>query len=250
MDADTRAIERAAAHRPWPMPSTPWAMFQSWRDLLFAHWPVPVQEIEGRVPAGLRIDLHDGRAWLGLAPFRVVGLRPRCFPAVRRFSDFHEVNLRTYVRVGDRGGVFFFTLDATSRLAVAAARTAYRLPYRLARVEVEKREGWVHYHSRRPDGSAELAARYRPVGPVFHAEPGTLEHFLTERYALYTGLADGRILRADIHHRPWALQATEAVFDRNEMAAAHDLVHGGPEPILHFAARQDTLVWLPEVVAV
>lgn len=245
MSIDTKDIERATAHRPWPLPDLPWVMFQSWRHLLFAHWPLPAERLRPLVPPALELEEHDGHAWLGMTPFVLEDLRPRCLPAVPGLSSFPEMNLRTYVRVGDRPGIFFFSLDAASRLAVMGARLGYRLPYRHARMGVRLDDGWVRYRSRRDDGSAEFTGRYRPEGRVFQAREGSLEHFLTERYALYTVLRSGSVLRGDIHHHPWPLQTAEAEITRNTVPQAHGIEVPTTPPLLHFSARQDTLVWPP-----
>jgi uncharacterized protein YqjF (DUF2071 family) len=223
-------------------------MFQSWRELLFAHWPIPYEVLRPLVPPQLTLEQFDGSAWLGQTPFRLCDLRPRYLPAVPRVSDFPEMNLRTYVRVGDRPGIFFFSLDAGSRLAVLGARATFRLPYFLAAMQVQSREGWIHYRSWREGGTAEFVARYRPVGHVLEAQRGSLEYFLTERYALYSVLRSGRVLRGDIHHRPWPLQSAEAVFARNSVPAAHGISLPQREPLLHYSHRQDTLIWPPTLV--
>lgn len=242
-------IEEDVSHRPWPLPSSPWIMFQSWRELLFAHWPVPVERLKRLVPSGLTVEEFDGSAWIGLTPFRVADLRLRWLPHLPGISGFPEVNLRTYVRVGGKPGVFFFSLDAGSRLGVWGARIAYRLPYRHAQMSVESSGDWIHYRSRRADGSARLAARYRPDGRVFEPAPGTLEHFLVERYALYVVLRSGRILRGDIHHPPWRVQPAEAEIEEKSVASAEGIELPGTAPLLHYAERQDTLVWLPRAVS-
>lgn len=245
----TGAIERHTEHRPWPLPRDPWLLFQSWRHLLFAHWPVPHEQLRPLVPPQLILEEFDGSAWVGLTPFLLTDLRPHLLPPLPGISSFPELNLRTYVRLDDKPGIFFFSLDAASRLAVLTAHTLYRLPYHLALMRIGHRNGWIHYQSRRTDnGPADFAARYRPTGPTFNAAPGTLEYFLTERYALYVVLKNGKIIRGDIHHRPWPLQPAEAEITRNTIPAAHGITLPDTPPLLHFAARQDTLVWPPRLV--
>lgn len=225
------------------MTSGPWIMVQSWRALLFAHWRVPAERMRELVPGGLTVEEFDGSAWVALTPFRLTGLRPRGLPAIPRLSDFLEMNLRTYVRVGDRPGIWFFSLDASSQLAVAAARAFYRLPYHLAQMRMTHEDGWIRYESRRADESgARFSGRYRPTGPTFSAAPGTLEHFLTERYALYVALRNGKVLRGDIQHPPWVLRTAEGELDGSAMTSAHGITLPGDEPILHFSERQDTLI--------
>lgn len=247
IDAD--AILREVDHRPWPIPPDPWVMFQSWRRLLFAHWPLPADALRPLVPGALELETFEGQAWLGLTPFHMRGLRPRFLPAVPGSSDFPEMNLRTYVRVGDRPGIFFFTLEAGSSLAVAAARALYRLPYHKAEMEIREEGDWIRYRSRREDGTAAFEGRYRPSGPVTHARKDTLEYFLTERYALYVVLRNGDVLRGDIHHGRWPLQPAKAEIDVNTVAAAHGIELPAREPLLHFAQRQDTLAWAPKPAA-
>jgi len=152
--------------------------------------------------------------------------------------------VRTYVTVGGKPGIHFFSLDAGSALAVTAARRFYRLPYFWSEMSARSQGDEVEYRSRRRgNAGARFAARYRPEGPELRTRPGTLEHFLTERYCLYTVDA-GVVLRADIHHPPWPLQPAAAALLENTMAPT-GIEFEGP-PLLHFAARQDVLIWAPE----
>jgi uncharacterized protein len=243
-----REILEDSAHLSGGLPAGPWIMVQSWIDLLFAHWPLAPAALRRLVPQPLQLETFDNSAWLGLTPFRVVGLRPRWLPPLPGTASFPELNLRTYVRYRDVRGVYFFTLEAAAPLAVFAARLAYRLPYRRARMRVVEEAGWTNYHSVRRDGGAAFAGRYRSVGPARMAQPGSLEEFLVERYALYTVLRSGRVLRGDIHHGAWRLQPAEARIERNNVAAAHGITLPEKGPLLHYAARQDTLVWPPKRV--
>jgi uncharacterized protein len=229
--AQTATLEHVD-HRPWPLASTSWSMGQTWRDLLFAHWPVEQRLLRPHVPRELELEEHGGTAWIGITPFRVEGLRMRGLPPVPMLSRFRELNCRTYVRSGDRPGIWFFSLDASSRLAVHGARRTYRLPYHHARIDLNGR-----FVARRTgDHPVTFEAKYQPVGKRFTAEPGTLEHFLTERYCLY---ADEGRRRADIHHPPWPLQPAEAEIDPGGLPPAP--LEG--KPLCHFARRQDVLVW-------
>jgi uncharacterized protein YqjF (DUF2071 family) len=219
----------------------PWIMRQTWQRLLFAHWRVEADVLRRVVPPELPLDRFDGDAWLGVTPFELSGLRLRFTPALPWLSRFPELNVRTYVTLEDRPGICFFSLDAGNPVAAAAARAFYRLPYFHARMRIERSGEWTDYRSER-EGAA-FAGRYRPTGPVAAARPGTLEHFLTERYTLFT-VDGGRVLRADIDHPPWPLQPAEAQIERNTMTAPLGITLSG-EPLLHFAARQDVVIWPP-----
>jgi uncharacterized protein YqjF (DUF2071 family) len=245
------ALLDAMAHRPWPMPDAPWVMAQVWHDLLFAHWPIPVETMLAKVPSCLDLDTFEGRAWLGIVPFRMTGVRLRLTPPIPGLSAFPELNVRTYVRRDDRPGVYFFSLDAANALAVAAARAWFALPYYRARMRCEPEGEGMHYsHERTHAGApaARLECRYAPVGPVFRSEPGTLEHWLTERYCLYAVRGE-RAWRSEIHHAPWPLQLATASFERNTMAETHRLELPPEPPLLHFSRRQDVVVWNPVRVA-
>ena len=235
---------RATAHRPWPLPAAEsWLMGQTWDELLFAHWAVPVERVREHVPPPLALDTFDGSAWVGITPFRVTGLRLRGTPPPPLLSRFLELNVRTYVTLEDKPGIWFFSLDASSRLAVEGARRGYRLPYFHARMAASRLNGAIRYASERKTRDARKAVfggRYAPVGKVSPAAPGSLEHFLAERYCLYA-VDRGAVFRADIHHEPWPLQSAEAEIERNTMAPPGIATIG--EPLLHFAARQDVVIW-------
>ena len=226
-------------------------MAQRWHDLLFAHWPVPVEALRSLIPAALSIDTFEGQAWIGVVPFRMTGVRLRFTPPLPWLSSFPELNVRTYVSAEGKPGVWFFSLDAGNALAVAAARLSFALPYFRARMSCEEKGGWIHYRSRRthtgaPD--AVLQGRYRSKGQVFVAQPGTLEYFLTERYCLYAARSASRIYRGDIHHPPWRLQIGEAEFAHNSMAAAAGVILPKKPPLMHFALLQDMVAWAPQRV--
>jgi uncharacterized protein len=217
-------------------------MEQTWNDLLFAHWPVPANVLRPRVPSPLALDTFDGQCWVAVTPFHMTGVRPRFVPPIPGVSAFPELNVRTYVRFAEKPGVFFFSLDAASRIAVWAARSTYRLPYYFANMEVREKDDWINYHSSRKSPSADLRAQYRPSRPVELRTPGTLEHWLTERYCLYT-VVRGSVLRAEIHHEPWLLQDAEAEIAENTMAKAAGIQLPGIPPVLHFAKRLQVVVW-------
>ncbi len=240
-----RATLSETAHRPWPLPSSSWFMGQSWIDLLFAHWAVDAARLERVVPPQLPLDRFDGQVWLGVTPFKVEGVRLRNTPPAPVVSRFEEINVRTYVTVDGKPGIYFLSLDAASRAAVASARRTYRLPYFRAAMQMERDARGVRFRSRRvsADGhEAGIVCRYRPAGEVFQAQPGTLEHFLTERYCLYTLDESGSIQRADIHHPPWPLQEAGAELEANAMASPFGVELDGA-PLAHFAARQDVVLW-------
>lgn len=231
-------------------PGRPWILAMGWHDLLFAHWRVPVGVLRPWIPAPLQVDTFQGEAWLGLVPFRMSGVRLRWMPPIPPASAFPEINVRTYVTHGGRPGVWFFSLDAASRLAVRVARATFHLPYFDARMNCRSvAQDGTEYSSQRTHRGVVGAcfnACYRPVGAVFRCEPGSLEHWLTERYCLYSADGRGRVLRGDVMHDPWPLQRAEACISRCDMTRilgwrpSH-----GERPHLLFARRVDVRAWWP-----
>jgi uncharacterized protein YqjF (DUF2071 family) len=250
MDDFNRAILNETAHRPWPMPSGPWLMTQTWNDLLFAHWPVDAEALRPLVPAGFELDRFEGATWLGIVPFHMTNVAPRLVPALPWVSAFPELNVRTYVTVGGKPGVFFFSLDAGNALAVAAARTLLNLPYYTAAMAVIPANGGIDYTSRRSSPpAADFTASYRGLGDRTPPRRGTLEYFLTERYCLYAVDHSFHAYRLDIHHPPWPLESAEAEITVNTMAGAAGVRLPSMAPLLHFCKRQDMVCWAPERLA-
>lgn len=240
------AIVDEVAHRPWPMPRRPWVMTQTWHDLLFAHWRVEPSQLRPKVPSAFELDLFNTEAWVGIVPFHMTNVAPRAIPSLPWISTFPELNVRTYVRVADRPGIYFFSLDAGSALAVQVARALLNLPYHAATMAVASDANGVGYRSTRNSSpAATFNGRYNPIGSPFVAADRTLEHFLTERYCFYHLDHRGAPYSLEIHHPPWPLQRAEAQVIENTMADASGIRLPGQPPLLHFAKRQDMVAWMP-----
>ena len=246
-DLTQSSVIGLTANRPWPVPDEPWLMAQTWRDLLFAHWSLAPEQVARVLPRALTLDTFDGRAWIGVTPFEVTGLRPRGGLPVPLVSRFAELNVRTYVTHDGKPGIFFLSLDAASLLAVLAARRVYRLPYFRAHATITRRPpDTIRYESERISLGGELAsfaATYRPDGEVFAAAPDSREYFLTERYCLYTVDGAGQPLRADIQHPPWPLQPAAADIGVNTMTRPWRIGLPSEPPLLHYAALQRVVIW-------
>jgi uncharacterized protein YqjF (DUF2071 family) len=211
------------------------------------HWPVRASALRALVPGKLEIEEFAGMAWLGLVPFRMAGVMRRPWPDMPWVSAFPELNVRTYVTLDGKRGVWFLSLDAANRLAVWAARRFFHLPYYLADMSLSEDESGIRYRSVRRD--AELTATYHPTSDPYLAKTGSLEHWLTERYCLYAKAPDGSIWRNDVHHHPWPLQSAVAQIERNTVLATHGISIREPPALLHFARRLDVIVWNAERAA-
>lgn len=240
-----------------PMPSVssefaersgrPWRIAMSWEDLLFMHWPVSASLLRPLLPKGLELDTFEGTAWIAVVPFRMRGTRLRGFSALPGVATFPELNVRTYVRHKNRAGVWFFSLDAGSSVAVLLARSLFHLPYFRATLHCTETGGQFLYRSQRwavLNPGVRFEAYYRPLGEPQFASPGSLEHWLTERYALFSVNHSGQIFRGDIHHDRWPLQAAEVEIVHNNMT--HPLGFDLPfaPQYVHFARHLQVVAWL------
>lgn len=230
----------AATHRPEGRA----AGYQRWRQLAFVHWRVPIAALRPLVPEALAIDTFDGDAFIGIVPFTMQGVRPWWAPALPGISSFHETNVRTYVhRDGKDPGVWFFSLEAANRLAVAIARTFWHLPYHHARMTIAVGDGELRYASERRANGALFRGACRPRGEPRPASPGTLEHFLAERYLLYARKRDGRLRRGQVHHAPYPLQPAELADWDESLLAAAGIERPAGAPLVHFASGVDVEVF-------
>jgi uncharacterized protein YqjF (DUF2071 family) len=238
----SRRVKRALVYRacvdrvaPSLRPADRPAGFQRWRHLLFLHWEVPVDALRSILPDSLHVDTFEGRAYVGVVPFTMLDVAPRWAPSVPGISNFHELNVRTYVHAGGRPGVWFFSLDAASSVAVVAARTGWSLPYHRASMSLEVNDQRVRYRSvRRWPGPtpADFACEYTICDELGPARVGTFEHFLAERYLLFAKRGN-RIDVGQVHHRPYPLHRAEvsSVSESVVRAAGMPEPHGAPHAL-------------------
>lgn len=227
-------------------------LHQNWHHLLFLHWEVPVSEIQSLLPLRLTADTFEGKAYVGLVPFTITGVRATLTPPLPWISAFHEINVRTYVHLNGRDpGVWFFSLDAASPLAVAAARAMYKLAYYAADIDFNEGEGAypvLDFQSRRTDERgttpADAHVRYRAIeGPATAAAPGTLEHFLVERYILYAEDEHRELHRARVHHQPYPVQKAEVLALDETLIWASGIKRAEQPAYRHYAREVNVKVY-------
>ncbi|MGH9361059.1 MAG: YqjF family protein [Thermoanaerobaculia bacterium] len=230
-------------------------LHQSWHHLLFAHWDLPPEVVRPLVPAGLELDLFDGRAWVGLVPFTITGTRATFTPPVPLVSDFHEVNVRTYVHRGGKDpGVWFFSLDAASLLAVAGARAVYRLAYFAAEIRFDVQPGdpsRFHFVSKRhaPPPPPGCDLRWTAGGATRPAAFRSLDFFLVERYLVYGASEDGTLWRGQVHHQAYPLLEEVALEQLEEsLLAAGGIARPEAPPLHHASPGVDVRIYAPERV--
>lgn len=230
-------------------------MRQDWHHLLFLHWEIPPMELQARLPPGLTLDTFEGIAYVGLVPFTMTGVRPILAPPLPWVSSFHEVNVRTYVHDRERNpGVWFFSLDASSTIGVTAARAFYHLPYFYSHIDMSVSKDpmpRIAFDSRREDERGAKPANchvaYQPAeGAVGQASPGTLEHFLMERYILYAEDAEHQLWRARVHHKPYPIQKVEVSELDETLVWAAGIKRPEGVALRHYAKEVNVKVYLPE----
>lgn len=226
--------------------------FQRWRYLLFLHWEVPVSAVRAVIPDELDIDTYEGRAYVGVVPFTMRDVAPRWSPSVPGISNFHELNVRTYVHSkGDSPGVWFFSLEAANSIAVLAARAGWSLPYHRAKMRLVMEGNDVHYtSSRRWPGPtpADFECRYTIGEPIGAAEPGTFEHFLAERYILYTKKGK-TLVSGQVHHKPYPLHRANVHEVRESMVRAAGLPDPTGDPHVLYSPGVDVDVFALKPIA-
>ena len=220
---------------------------QRWINLLFLHWMVPVSQLRPLVPSSLQLDTFEGNAYVGLIPFSIRGARLPMTPPLPFVSTFDEVNVRTYVHIGGRDpGVFFFTLDASSPLAVRLARAWFHLPYRDADISVVQLQpfgtGFDYTTKRRGDSSTGMHVIYQPEGDVRNAQPGSLEHFLLERYILYAATRDA-LYQGRVHHAPYPVRDAAVRLLDETMLRACNVMRPTGTPIVHYSRGVDVEIF-------
>jgi len=226
-------------------------MLMRWESLLFIHWRVQPEVVQRLIPAGLTVDTFDGSAWVGLVPFTMPRVRHARWFTLPTMRAFHECNVRTYVRAANgesKPGVYFFSLDAASRLAVFGARWFWGLNYKHSRIDMARDGEVVRYSVKRLDQPrASMRCAWRIGGELPAAQAGSLEYFLTERYCLYSARHNGIVgacLRGDIHHEPWMLRRAEVLELKDGLVRAAGIEVNGarPDSVFH-ADVMDVEAW-------
>jgi uncharacterized protein len=224
-------------------------MYQSWGKLLFMHWQMPIEAIRQLIPESLAIDTFDGKAWVSLTPFTIWDARPVYMPPLPWLSDFHELNVRTYVHLDGVPGVWFFSLDANSLAAVVGARTFFQLPYYHAKISLTSQENTIVYSSTREnvETSANFEAIWTIGSDLPQPPPNSLDFFLVERYSLYT-MSEGKLYQCRIFHQPWPLQQASLLSFKSSLMAANGLPSPLGQPLLHSGGPVSVEIWPLEKV--
>ena len=255
----SQEILQNTAHRPYPLPNGPWVMRQTWRHLLFAHWPVPAETLKPILPKGIELDTYNGQAYVGVLPFYRTNVRVRMLPQIPGVSSMPQINIRTYVRREDKPGVYFLALDTNNLPTVLMTRLTLGLPYYQAELKWSTRRDStgtrIECHSTRlgsADRKQSLGVSFEPISVADETVDGSLDHWLVERYCLYT-VHLNRLLRVDIHHKKWKIQHATAKFYEHSLLDTYlhheERTERVRAPLLHYAREMDALMWASRILS-
>lgn len=231
--------------RPYPLPSSPWIMTQTWSNMLFAHWPISTNHLRAHIPSILDIDARDGTSWISIIPFQVRHTRLHSMPKFPFYHTYLELNVRTYVMYKGVPGVYFFSLDANKWPVVTGAKIGAALPYKHACMKMTVKDPIVHVKSQRqhPGSPSEsFKASYQQSSSIYIPDKESLEYWLLERYCFWT-LKGNTLYRGDIHHDRWRITNAKADLYFNTMASFLPQYSFQNEPLLHFSSNKNVFTW-------
>ena len=232
------------SHRPWALPSGKWAYYQEWNRVLFMHWKVPANEIQQLLPANLTLDTHNNTAWISLVPFTMEKIRPNGIPAFTPISNFHEINVRTYVTADNKPGVYFLNIEAQKYLSAYIARQLSGLSYEKSVIERQIDSIQHTYKSVNQSKAFQLNAVFETGNPVNNKTP--LDIWLTERYCLYLGV-NNQLYRYQIHHQPWELQEVQ-LKSLETVYTIGNISLNRPPDLAHYSEGVQVIAWKREQV--
>lgn len=219
-----------------------WIMKQTWEDLLFLHWSVDRYWLQSMLPPQLEVDTFEGEAWIGIVPFEMNQIRFRGLPSVPFASKLLELNVRTYVKYGQKRGVYFFSLDASHRAGVMMARNLFHLPYLQAKMGKKSDGKQISFWSSRTHKGVEKADYhiiYEPLGTSYEARKGDLDFWLTERDRLFI-VRGNKVFQGKIKHDRWPLQKVDVAVLRDTLSHPY---HYSDQVVTHFSKKVTTYLW-------
>lgn len=228
-------------HRPWVLPKGNWKYYQEWNNALFIHWAVPADILQKHIPENLTLDIFEGNAYVSLVAFTMEKIRPRQLPAVAYISDFHEINLRTYIDIDNKKGVYFISMEAGKSLSAFIARSMSGLPYEKALMFRDNKR----YTSKNVKKDFELDAVFEVKETV--TAKTDLDRWLTERYSLYLD-EKNNLYRYEVHHKEWEIKNVEfKTLNLKYKIGDFDLSKQKPD-LMHYSDGVKVLAWGKEKV--
>jgi uncharacterized protein YqjF (DUF2071 family) len=229
-------IIKDVSHRPCALPIGKWQYYQEWNNVLFLHWAFPPDLLKSFLPKDLPLDTFEGKAYISLVAFTMQKIRLRNLPSMRFISDFHEINLRTYVNQNNKEGVFFLNIEAEKLLSVFVSKTLSGLPYEKS--DMQRSANW--YSSRNEKRDFMLQCKFE-VKEALESKT-KLDTWLTERYCLYLNPTEN-VQRYDIHHPEWQIKNVDfRHLELNYKIGGINLGARQPD-LVHYSEGVKVLAW-------
>lgn len=245
MEVTSAALDRLAMRgRPQGDP----LMRQNWENLLFLHWAFDPKALAPLIPLPLELDLFEDKAWLGITPFRVTGMKLSALPEIPGFTAFEELNVRTYVHYKGMPGVYFLSLDVSKFIPAIGVRMFYGLPYFHANIETSRRANEFTFDlSRTSPREAHFHAHWMKGIRLQDPSLDSLAFFLVERYALFT-VQNNKVEMTRIYHHPWILDEARVLKTTSTMLNPLGLTDPASEPLAHFSSVGNVEIWPPQAL--
>lgn len=233
---NVKDILESTSHRQYPLPKKGWQQYQERHDSIFMHWKVNASVLRALVPQGLEIDTLGDTAWITIVAFSVRNLQVPVIPPMPFYSDFHEVNVRTYVKRNGIPGIYFLSIEAQKLVPVLMARLLAGLPY--VRSDITRNGSSIH--SKNKERMLELDLKYHPKEQL--NRKSELDIWLTERHALYQE-EGGSLYRIDVHHKEWSLQSAKLKHKVVRYPIIGNSYYAGKPNLAHYASEVRVLIW-------
>jgi uncharacterized protein YqjF (DUF2071 family) len=242
--SERTVLFQSISHRKWSLPTKSWSYYQEWNNALFLHWKVPTDILKQFLPTGLTLDTFENEAWISVVAFTMERIRPKNLPSFSPISNFHEINIRTYIIQDNKPGVYFLNIEAQKQLSALISRKLSGLPYEKAKMKRNLQKEIQTYHSNQEKKGFEFAAKYQ-VSANFISK-SELDLWLTERYCLYLDKNQKNYLY-EIHHLPWELQEVEvSEIHTNYQIGSIDL--NRKPNLIHYSKGVNVIAWKKEVL--
>ncbi|MFC5541612.1 MAG: DUF2071 domain-containing protein [Bacilli bacterium] len=219
----------------------PWLMKQTWSDILFLHYPVKKEVLELHLPPNLELDTYEGTGWVTIVPYMMKASGFRGLPSIPMGAGIPGINVRTYVKAGEKPGIYFFKLAIRNRLAAIAAKSFFQLPYLYMDISLRRTGETVCFESRAHP--IPLVCEYRVQSPASPVEKGSLGEWLLERYCFYTTGPKGKLLRGDIFHESWIIQNIDLIGMENNIFSTFRLNPQSFRPVIHYSKQLNVHFW-------
>ena len=228
-------ILNTTEHRPWNIPTESWKYYQEWNNAVFLHWQVELTELKKFVPKELEIDLFDKKPWISVVAFTMEKIRPKNLPSFPPISDFHEINIRTYVKSDNKTGIYFLSIEGGTNLSCKIAKGISELPYRFSKIKRTENQ----YESCNSEYNDKLEIKFS-IGNESNNKT-ELDKWLTERYALFQD-TEKSINEFEIHHLEWPINEIDSIKLNFNYPRFNKLIKDKPNK-MHYSKGVRVVAW-------